>query len=91
MRLELTSLSPLSFQLAKVGVLVTLKRKRANPNEYREKIGSARDCFLAFIGQTKIGMVPISHNDKVSALPLGSGWRVESIEASRGLIAIETT
>ncbi len=84
------TLSPLSFQLVKIGSPVVLRKKVANRNEYRERIGSARDCFLVFSGQTKIGMIPISSTSAISGLPIRTKWRVASIDSSKGLIAIET-
>ena len=57
-QVNLTSLSPLSFEVAKVGDLVTVRKKLPNKNEFRDKIGSATESFLVFKGETKIGMIP---------------------------------
>ena len=58
MLIELTSLSPVSFLLAKVGDKVEIKIKKPNKNEFRGSIGSAVDVLLVFKGPTKIGMIP---------------------------------
>lgn len=75
MEIKLTSLSPLSFEFAKTGDVVSLVRKKANKKEFRSSIGAAVDSILVFKGQTKIGMIPIKIGeenatylaDKVSA------------------------
>ena len=75
LEIKLSSLSPLSFEFAKVGDTVSLVRKKANKKEFRSSIGAAVDSILVFRGQTKIGMIPIKTGqdyadylvDKVSA------------------------
>lgn len=75
LEIKLSSLSPLSFEFAKVGDTVSLVRKKANKKEFRSSIGAAVDSILVFRGQTKIGMIPIKIGeenaqylaDKVSA------------------------
>jgi hypothetical protein len=59
MDIELASLSPISFESVKVGDVALIRFVKAKANEYREKIGPAKDCFLVFKGTTKIGMIPI--------------------------------
>ena len=59
MDIELTSISPISFEIVKVGDIALIKIVKAKPNEYREKIGPPKDCFLVFKGPTKIGMIPL--------------------------------
>ncbi len=44
--------------MVKNGETVRIEHKPARPNEYREKIGPAAECYLVFKGQTKIGMIP---------------------------------
>jgi hypothetical protein len=63
LEIKLSSLSPLSFEFAKVGDAVSLVRKKANKNEFRASIGAAVDSILVFRGQTKIGMIPIKVSD----------------------------
>ena len=59
MDIELTSISPISFEIVKAGDIALIKIVKAKPNEYREKIGPPKDCFLVFKGPTKIGMIPL--------------------------------
>lgn len=59
MDIELASLSPISFESVKEGDIALIKFVKAKTNEYREKIGPAKDCFLVFKGPTKIGMIPL--------------------------------
>jgi hypothetical protein len=59
MDIELTSISPISFEIVKEGDIALIKIVKAKPNEYREKIGPPKDCFLVFKGPTKIGMIPL--------------------------------
>jgi len=56
---DLTSISPIAFSLAKVGDAVEVKKKLPKTNEFRgEKIGAASVSYLIFKGITKIGMIP---------------------------------
>jgi hypothetical protein len=59
MDIELTSISPIAFEIVKAGDIALIKIVKAKPNEYREKIGPPKDCFLVFKGPTKIGMIPL--------------------------------
>jgi hypothetical protein len=59
MEIELTSISPISFEMVKPGDIALIKVVKAKSNEYREKIGPAKDCYLVFKGPTKIGMIPL--------------------------------
>ncbi len=58
LRVQLFSVSPISFSFAKPGDRARIEHKPPRKNEYREKIGPATDCYLVFKGQTKIGMIP---------------------------------
>ncbi len=66
MEIKLASLSPLSYEFAKAGDIVALRRKIANKKEYRGTIGAAVDSILVFRGQTKIGMIPIKISEENS-------------------------
>lgn len=60
--IQLASVSPISFALAKEGDLVTIKRKQSKKNEFRgHKIGFSSDSYLVFKGITKIGMIPLEY------------------------------
>ena len=90
LEIKLGSLSPLSFEFAKVGDTVSLVRKKANKKEFRASIGAAVDSILVFRGQTKIGMIPIKFGeenaaylaDKVSA-------RVVNTDSTKKLFVID--
>jgi len=56
--IKLSSTSPLSFSEVKEGDTVTLKLKIGDPREHRSSTGTAKNGFLVFKGQLKIGMVP---------------------------------
>jgi hypothetical protein len=89
LEIKLSSLSPLSFEFAKAGDIVSLVRKKANKKEFRASIGAAVDSILVFRGQTKIGMIPIKTGeenaaylaDKVSA-------KVTKSDAAKKLLVI---
>jgi hypothetical protein len=67
LEIKLSSLSPLTFEFAKVGDTVSLVRKKANKKEFRSSIGAAVDSILVFRGQTKIGMIPIKFGEENAA------------------------
>ena len=58
MQVELISISPVSFELARIGDLVAVRKKKPKNNEYRGNLESPTDAFLIFKGVTKIGMIP---------------------------------
>ena len=58
MNVELTSISPVSFLLAKEGDLVVIRKKIPNLREFRGTLENARIVFLVFKGKTKVGMIP---------------------------------
>ena len=90
MEIKLASLSPLSFEFAKVGDVVALKRKIANKKEFRSSIGAAVDSILVFRGQTKIGMVPIKISDENGAyLAEKTTAKVSQVDAQKKLLIIE--
>ena len=87
MEVKLEALSPLAFDLLRPGHVVRLQFKPSDRREYRDKI-VARDCFLVFRGQTKIGMVPIKigieHGDEFRQI----GWKVKEVNKSGGVVSI---
>ncbi len=61
---QLTSVSPVAFMLAKAGDLVSIRLKKPKKNEFRgNKIGAGVDSLLVFKGITKIGMIPHNLSD----------------------------
>lgn len=85
---NLKSISPLSFEVIKIGEKLRVEHKPAKINEYREKIGPARDCYLVFKGNTKIGMIP-SDFCAENILYLKSKFcKVSSMNKEKSLISI---
>jgi hypothetical protein len=91
MLIELTSLSPISFMLAKVGDRVEIKIKKPNKNEFRGRIGSASEVFLVFKGSTKVGMIPTSVDKTIFKSKKIIVGKIQSIESSKKQIVIEIT
>jgi hypothetical protein len=58
MEVELISVSPISFMMAKEGDILEIRRKLPKLNEYRGTLEVATESLLIFKGQTKIGMIP---------------------------------
>ncbi len=88
MEISLVSTSPISFEFARVGSVVRLSLKRANKNEYREKIGQAQDVILVFLGSTKIGMIPKSIPRIGFEQILKSTWRISRLDRTKSLLVI---
>jgi hypothetical protein len=89
LEVKLSSLSPLSFEFAKVGDTVALVRKKANKNEFRSSIGAAVDSILVFRGQTKIGMIPIKTAEENCVYLEGkTSAKVTKAEAAKKLLII---
>jgi len=90
MEIKLASLSPLSYEFAKAGDTVLLRRKIANKKEYRGSIGAAVDSILVFRGQTKIGMIPIAVSESSAAyLADKASAKVTKVDASKKTLLIE--
>jgi hypothetical protein len=91
MLIELTSLSPISFMLTKVGDRVEIKVKKPNKNEFRGSIGSATEVFLVFKGPTKIGMIPTNFDSSIFKSKRIIWGKIQSIESTKKQIIIEIT
>ena len=89
MIIELTSLSPVSFMLAKVGDKVEIKVKKPNKNEFRGSIGTAVDVFLVFKGQTKIGMIPTNLNLSSISIQEFNRGKIKTLDPKKKSIYIE--
>jgi hypothetical protein len=55
---DLASISPISFELTKVGDLLKVVAKEPRKNEYRGSIGEASRMYLICKGTSKIGIIP---------------------------------
>ena len=89
MQVELISISPVSFELAKIGDLVAIRRKNPNHNEYRGNLESPTDAFLIFKGVTKIGMVPTDFVKKNDAIKNIKKARIISMDKINLKVSIE--
>jgi hypothetical protein len=88
LEIQLASVSPVSFMVARVGDLVQIKHVPPKPREYRDKIGPPAESFLIFKGQTKIGMIPKQFLDKHGATSLGKSCRIAKIDRDRQVIIV---
>jgi hypothetical protein len=89
LEIKLSSLSPLSFEFAKAGDVVSLVRKKANKKEFRSSIGPAVDSILVFRGQTKIGMIPINIAEEYAAYLADKAFaKVTKTDAAKKLFLI---
>jgi len=87
MDVKLDSVSPLAFDLVRKGQPVRLQFKKSDKREYREKI-QARDCFLVFRGQMKIGIVPIKlSQERADAFRTGI-WRIKDVDFAGRVLSI---
>ena len=91
MDIELASISPISFESVKVGDVALIKFVKAKANEYREKIGPAKDCFLVFKGPTKIGMIPIKVATEDLKLTTSRKCLISKVDRAANKICISMT
>ena len=89
MRIDLLAVSPFSFEVSNLECRVLIRKKLAKKNEYRDKIGAARDCFLVLIGLTKIGMIPEKYEQEIEYLPAGTKWKIVALDRKINLVTIE--
>ena len=89
MQVQLTSLSPVSYMIAKEGELVTIQHRPPRPNEYREKIGAAAECYLVFKGKTKIGMIPKKITVDHPEFLIKKSCRIVRIDQSNSVFVVE--
>lgn len=87
--IPLSSVSPISFAMAKEGDTVTIKRKQAKKNEFRgHKIGAASDSYLVFKGITKIGMIPSEYQPLCNSQTTMKA-RIAAMNQSNNVITIQ--
>jgi hypothetical protein len=90
MIVDLASISPVSFLLAKCGDKLEITRKLPNKNEFRGNIGKATTMYLVCKGKTKIGIIPpsfieayeTSYKDKHSCF-------IQSMDHTKKIITIK--
>lgn len=89
MQVQLTSLSPVSYMIAKEGELLTIQHRPPRPNEYREKIGAAAECYLVFKGKTKLGMIPKKFTMDHPEFLTRKSCRIIKIDQSKSVFVVE--
>lgn len=87
-KIQLTSVSPVSFSVAKEGDRARIEHKPPRRNEYREKIGPPTDCYLVFKGQTKIGMIPKDFVDSHKDLLRRRVCLIKEMNPQKSLVVI---
>jgi hypothetical protein len=91
MRVQLASISPVSFMIAKEGELVSIQHRPPKLNEYREKIGPAAECYLVFKGKTKLGMIPKKIVKDHKELLVKKNCRIIKIDQANSIFIVELT
>jgi len=86
--IKLTAISPIAYALAKEGDWAEIKPIKPRANEYRSSIGVAREAFLVFKGNTKIGMIPREAVLQLGPTSIGRRCRIVRMDKERNLIAI---
>ena len=89
MSISLSAISPVAFELAKVGDLVSIKKKPPNKSEYRGSLEAPREVFLVFKGVTKVGMIPGRVSDQLPDLENIKTARIIAMDKSKTLIQIQ--
>jgi len=87
--IELTSISPVAYILAKAGDLAVIKPMTPRANEYRANIGAASEAFLVFKGNTKIGMIPKSWVAQFGKAAIGRRCRILTMDKENNIIIIK--
>jgi hypothetical protein len=89
MEVQLMSVSPVSFMMAKEGDLVKIKRKAPKLNEFRGTLEAATESFLIFKGETKIGMIPKIFVDDQENLWYRKKCRIVKMLSEKKIIIVE--
>jgi hypothetical protein len=89
MEIKLTSVSPVSFMMAKEGDLLEIKSKIPRVGEYRSRLGAPCESLLVFKNITKIGMIPQKIIAKYGKLRLLGNCRVLKMNQDSGAIIIQ--
>ncbi|MCF8197090.1 MAG: hypothetical protein K9J38_13900 [Polynucleobacter sp.] len=88
MFINLTSISPIAFELAKVGDVVSIKKKAPNAREFRGSLEKPVDAFLVFKGVTKVGMIPSATSNNIENISQIRRAVIQSMDVSIKQIAI---
>jgi len=88
--INLVSVSPVSFLLAKNGDHLTIKKKLPNKFEFRGSLGKATTMFIVFKGQTKIGIIPPDFIKEFESIYTAKKTcLIKNIDASKKIITVE--
>lgn len=85
----LKAISPVAFIFAKEGDKLLIKRNAPKLREYRDKIGPANESYLAFKGETKIGMIPLEFIKGLGNLPIKRVCKISRMEKIKDIIEVE--
>jgi hypothetical protein len=89
MEIKLSSVSPFSFEMCRVGDRLSVRSVKPKAGEYRGTIGAATRSVLVFKGNTKIGMIPASVLPSDSEGNVPKRCRVVRMDESQKVLAIE--
>ena len=90
MIINLSSVSPVSFLLAKTGDRLSIKKKMPNKFEFRVSLGKATSMYIVFKGQTKIGIIPPNCNNEFESIYANKrNCIIKNIDPEKKIIAIE--
>jgi len=87
--ISLSAISPIAFELAREGDIVSIKKKVPNKSEYRGTLEAARDVFLVFKGVTKVGVIPNRVSDTLPNLANVRTGKIVKMDKSEMLIQIQ--
>ena len=89
MKIVLTQTLPVSFMFAKKGDTLKIIRTFPRVGEYRDKIGTPTESYLAFKGKTKIGMIPKEIIATHGKECIKEFCKVEKIDKKNNIIIVE--
>lgn len=74
---------------ARVGGVLRIRARKARLNEYRDAIGGAKDSYIVFKGETKMGIIPASKMEETPNFENIKACRVVSVDKARQEIVVE--
>jgi hypothetical protein len=88
MEVQLSSVSPISFLMAREGELLEIKRKPPKKNEFRGTLEAATESYLVFKSQTKIGMLPTNFIKENNVINFKNKCRIYKIDKEKNIIIV---
>lgn len=89
MKVQLSSVSPISFLMIREGELLEIKRKPPKKNEFRGRLEAATESYLVFKSQTKIGMLPTKFVKENNANNFKNKCRINRVDKEKNIIIVE--